>query len=569
MRSQYLPVMALVMVSLVAALLVWGELADSRGRVDEAVRLMEAQGNAIADIVGESSLHGLEVFSLLEREQQTHLLDNANWLAWVDGGRALSEADLDKFAADLDLWRIMIFDRNGELERSSRPAGAPRRGSGRLPDSFLLPLISGRERSGILGGQQARMDSTSRMVAGVARPGGGAVVVSSRLTEVERARGELSPGHLIQSLGHAHGLVYVVLQNRNGTIASSTTELGFALPGEDGDLKPLLEGRPFVTRRFASALGPVLEVARVLPLKAEQDPSRAVLLRVGLAASLLDDLERDLTRRTWLRLLVTGAGLVLMAMALLAWQRQRVLGREVEKISRALALQEEENRRTEKLAAMGNLAAGVAHEIRNPLNTIHMIAQRFGRIEDLDDGLRSKATQIRDESRRIEGIVQQFLDFARPREPVYTELDLARVVQAAVAVHRSARDKERFAIRCDAPASLPARLDAEMVKAIVDNLVRNGLEAQPEGGWVNVQLERVKAGARLVVSDGGPGVPAADRGRIFDLYFTTKPTGTGLGLGLVSRMVSALGGHLELGEGGAPGQGAVFVVSLPLDRSDT
>ena len=390
---------------------------------------------------------------------------------------------------------------------------------------------------------------------------------------MEKARTELSPGHLIQSLGQAHGLVYVALQNRTGTIASSTTQVDFALPGEDRDLLPLQEGQPFVTRRFASALGPVLEVARVLPLQEGQDRNRAVLLRVGLDASLLDDLEQDLSRRTWLRLLVTGASLVLMAVALLAWQRQRVLGREVEKISRALALKEEENRRAEKLAAMGSLAAGVAHEIRNPLNTIHMIAQRLGRAGRLDEGLRHKADQIRDESRRIEDIVRQFLDFARPRDPVYTRFDLARVVAGAVAVHRSARDHELFTIDCETPESLPAHLDADMVTGIVDNLVRNALEAQPEGGRVSVRLQAQGRQARLVVSDQGPGVASADRARIFDLYFTTKPTGTGLGLGLVSRMVGALGGHLELADDDSPAKetengGATFVVTLPLDRSE-
>ena len=557
---------ALVILALLAVVLVYAELADSRERVDETRRLMESEGRAIAAIVGESSLHGLQVFNLLEAEQKAHLLDNANWLAWVGTLRDLSDADLDKFAADLALWRILIYAADGTLVRASQPEGAPRRGPGRLPDSFLSPLLSGTQRSGILGGQEARRDGQSRLVAGVARPGGGAVVVISRSAEVERARTELSPGHLIQALGESHGLIYVALQDENGIIASSTEAVGFNLPAADTELVPLQEGADFVTRHFDSPLGPVLEVAQILPLSHAADNTRAVLLRVGLDARLLADMQADIQRRTLLRLLLTAISLGLIMAILMAWQRQRVLRREVRKISRELQLKEEETRRKEKLAAMGHLAAGVAHEIRNPLNTIHLIAQKLGRSPQMEDPLRLQADQIRDESRRIEGIVRQFLEFARPRDPVPVDLDLAEVVCATVAVHRSAHPEERLRISCDSPDRLPAHLDHDMVVEVVDNLVRNAIEAQPRGGAVRVRLLRDGTRARIHIDDEGPGIPEGDRARIFDLYFTTKPEGSGLGLSLVARMVSALGGHLELEE---TEPGAHFVVTLPLHRSTT
>jgi two-component system sensor histidine kinase HydH len=291
-----------------------------------------------------------------------------------------------------------------------------------------------------------------------------------------------------------------------------------------------------------------------------------VLLRVGLDATLLQDLQDDIHRRTLLRLLLTAISLGLIMAILMAWQRQRVLHREVRKISRELRRQEEETRRSEKLAAMGHLAAGVAHEIRNPLNTIHLIAQKLGRSPQLDDPLRLKADQIRDESRRIEGIVRQFLEFARPRDPLPVDLDLAEVVCATVAVHRSAHPEERLQVSCEAPEKLPAHLDHDMVVEVVDNLVRNAIEAQPTGGAVRVLLLQEGDAARIHIQDEGPGIPEADRARIFDLYFTTKPEGSGLGLSLVARMVSAMGGHLELEE---TQPGAHFVVTLPLRRSKT
>nr|MEE4267293.1 ATP-binding protein [Candidatus Krumholzibacteria bacterium] len=569
MSPTFLRILALATLTILALVMVFGELADSRDRIDEAERMMTAQGYAIAEIVGESSRHGLEVFTRWEKEQQAHLLDNANWLAWVHTQRNLTAADLDKFASDLGLWRIMFFDAQGKLEKANLPEGAVRRGPGQLPSSFLTPLVTGRQRTGILGLKDARLDGEPRQVAGVTRPGGGAVVVSTRAQQVDLARTELAPGHLIKSLGRAHGLFYVALQDRHGVIASSTTQVGFTLPGSDPDLFPLAEGQPFVSRRFVSDLGPVLEVARVLPLDDAPEGGKTVLLRVGLDATLLTQLEHDTQRGTILRIVWTAAGLVLISVILLAWQRQGVLRREVEKVSRELKLKEEEARRTEKLVAMGNLAAGVAHEIRNPLNTIHLIAQNLGREENLGPGVQTKAGQIRDESSRIESIVQQFLAFARPRAPLFQELDLAQVVSQTVAVHQSAQAEGPVAVTFKGPDTLAADLDREMVVEIVDNLVRNAIEAQPEGGIVQVVLERERHRVWLSVTDQGPGVTPEDRARIFDLYYTTKPAGTGLGLSLVSRMVTAMGGHLELEEPVGEPAGARFVVTFPLSRSRT
>lgn len=566
MRRPLLRIVAMTTMAVLVLVLVFAELADSRDRIGEATRMVEAQGNAIAEIIGESSRHGLEVFTRWEKEQQTHLLDNANWLAWVNTQRSLSRADLDKFAADLGLWRIMFFDRTGQLEKSNLPSGAKQRGPGDLPASFLDPLVAGRQRTGVLGIRQARIDGKPRQVAGVTRPGGGAVVVSTLASEMDLAQAELAPGHLIKSLGQAQGLFYVALQDRNGVIASSTSQVGFALPGDDAELFPLTEGRSFVTRRFASDQGPVLEVARVLDLETVGAQERTVLLRVGLDASLLNQLEHDVHRRSILRSLLTAASLVLVSIILLAWQRQGVLRREVEKVTRALERKEEQARRTEKLVAMGNLAAGVAHEIRNPLNTIHMIAQNLGRTGALDSGLRDKALQIRDESGRIEGIVQQFLAFARPREPLFTELDLAEVAGQAVALHESAQPSGSMTVTFTAEGDLHGELDHEMVTEIVDNLVRNAIEAQPEGGRVAVTLQRDVQDARLMVADDGPGIPLDDRSRIFDLYYTTKPEGTGVGLSLVSRMVTAMGGSLGLEDRVDEARGACFVVKLPLTR---
>ncbi len=383
---------------------------------------------------------------------------------------------------------------------------------------------------------------------------------------MDQARAELSPGHLIKSLGQAYGLTYVAVQDQSGIIASSTSQVGFQLPVDDEVMQPLTQGVEFVSKRYESELGPVLEVARILMLDDQPEKGRSVLLRVGLDATLLEEMERDTQRRSWLRIILTIGSLFLMSVLLLAWQRQGVLKKEVDQVTLELKLREEQDRRSEKLLAMGSLAAGVAHEIRNPLNTIHMIAQNLGRDENLSDSLKTQTTHIRSESARIESIVQQFLEFARPRDPVFKEFDLSETVERLVAMHQAAGTKEKVQFKLDV-VSCPVELDEEMVVEIVDNLLRNAVDAVSAGGLVQVNLTRTKSHAMLQIEDDGPGVAPEDRGKIFDLYYTTKPEGSGLGLSLVSRMVSAMDGRVSLDPSSGKGSGAKFLVQFPRTRS--
>ena len=566
MKLPFLRALALVTVVMMAAVIVFGSRNDTRARIAQAEAMMKDQGNAIAEIVAESSRHDLEIYSSWKAEAEQRLLDNANWLAWVNTQRNLSTGDLNKFAGDLELWRIIFFDAAGQLEKSSQPDQNNSQVPGPLPQAFLGPLVSGSQRTGILGFRNALADGRPRLVAGVARPGGGAVIVSSQAAKMDPSRFGLGPGHLIKALGETDGLHYVVVQDRTGIIAASTSKVEFNLPVEDSALLPLTEGADYVARQFTSELGPVLEVARVLSLGDDPAGGKYVLLRVGLDATLLEELRIDTRKRSVLRILLMVGSLILMSILLLAWQRQGVLRREVNKVTGELRMREEEARRSDKLVAMGTLAAGVAHEIRNPLNTIHMIAQALKGNTELTDEVTTQARHIRDESARIEGIVQQFLAFARPREPLFETLNLGQLVQDTVAVHQSAHTSNEVVFKVTAP-DCEAELDRQFVIEIVENLIRNGVDALAGRGTIAVAVSCRHGTAELVVEDDGPGVPPEAREKIFDLYFTTKSSGNGLGLSLVSRMVTAMGGRFSLDQENKGLGGARFLIRFPQQRS--
>ena len=525
-------ILAFAAMALILLLLVQTFRHDRRERLDQLRDLMAAEAASLVDVIAESSGYGLGLFNGWENEVQSRLSDNAEWIAHLDsiarsdGGAGLQPEALRELAGRFALGGVEIRSADGSLLAEA------------LVDTF---------------------PAKHRHRARALRAGGGWVAVRARSDERSPAASELGPGRLIRTLGSERGIRYVVVQDDQGIQAASTRQVSFPALSDDPGVEPLFSGEPYVTREYDSELGPVLEVARITFLGSR----RPVLLRVGLDAGPLEDLRDASRRRTWVRGAILASSLLLFSFLLLGWQRQGVLDREVRRVSRELRATEEQMRRTEKLAAMGSLAAGVAHQVRNPLNSIHMIAQLLGRRDDLPAGVRAEVGRIRDESGRIESIVQQFLRFARPREPELATFDLGEAVREAVAVQAAAHAS------CDigfvGPTEpLRVELDRGFVTEIIENLVRNAVEAAGEQGRVRISLRRGAEDTSLIVADDGPGVPDADRDRIFDLYFTTRPEGTGLGLSLCAQMAAALGGSLELEEGpGLDGRGASFLLRLP------
>ncbi len=287
-------------------------------------------------------------------------------------------------------------------------------------------------------------------------------------------------------------------------------------------------------------------------------------VRVGLDREPLDRARADVRLRAWARAAVLFTVTVLAALMLLSWQGRRVLESETDRLRTELAAREQEAQRSARLTAMGELAAHVAHEIRNPLNTIHMNAQQLARDAALDPAVRLAAEDMRSGTGRIEEIVRQFLEVARPRRPRTEPLDLREHAESFGRAARAGFDAAGITFEVNA-RSARAHADPALLGEIVENLLRNAREALPTGGHVRLETFERGGEAMLAVQDDGPGVPEALRERIFDLYFTSKPDGTGLGLSLVSQMASVMGGGVRLET--PPGGGARFVVHFPREGS--
>jgi signal transduction histidine kinase len=287
--------------------------------------------------------------------------------------------------------------------------------------------------------------------------------------------------------------------------------------------------------------------------------------------------ERDLRsgyhtalRRT--QLLVLATGLLLAANAAALSIR---LARRIEAADRRKQKQTEQMMQTGKLAAIGQLAAGVAHEINNP---VAIMAEEAGWIDDLLHDTETPPAEVRAEmlravgqiqrqGQRCKGIIQKLLFFARESDFLLEETNLAALVADAIAISLARRKRPDVEIETSIAEDLPPLLllPANELEQVFINLIGNALDAMEDtGGTISISLALADERILVTVSDTGPGIPETDLPRIFDPFFTTKPIGqgTGLGLSISYGILKKIGGDIRVDN--LPGQGATFRFTVPV-----
>ncbi len=224
---------------------------------------------------------------------------------------------------------------------------------------------------------------------------------------------------------------------------------------------------------------------------------------------------------------------------------------------------EAEVRRREKLAAVGNLAAGVAHELRNPLSSIKGYATYFGGRFPEGSADREAAQIMVKEVERLNRAIGDLIGLSRPTDIRPRMTGMRRLVEDTLRLIGQDAAGRGVTVRLDAPDELPdVAIDPDRMRQVILNLCLNGLEAMPEGGELSLSLQPEGDALRLEIRDTGMGIAPEALPHIFDPYFTTKGQGTGLGLATVHKIVEAHGGSISVTS--EPGQGAVFRLLLPL-----
>src|SRR5947209_7534863 len=250
-------------------------------------------------------------------------------------------------------------------------------------------------------------------------------------------------------------------------------------------------------------------------------------------------------------------------------QRYQLLAENLSETNRVLKKTQDEARRTERLAALGQLSAGLAHEIRNPLGVIKGSAEILNQKLKASDALSKElSSYIYTEVNRLSALVSRFLDFARPSQLELRPQQLPALIERSLKLVTEQGATAKVNVQRDyAPDLPPVMMDEELCEQVFTNLLLNACEAMGEqGGELKIRIRanglEDRHGVIVEIEDTGPGIAAGMKEQIFNPFVTTRKSGVGLGLAIVSKIVDAHGGSVRVSS--EPGHGACFQVLFPL-----
>ena len=503
----------------------------------------------------------------------------------------ISDGSLRMFAADRGLWMVAVLDKRGEIVYASRPLA----GEQKMPrtavriretpreiaigvftrlmtelDFYRVPVLPGVK------GQDAehfyRRDIPAELiqmfnrlnigfVALKRKDGSGTIVIALDPDGLRYWGTKVSIEKALEKLGElqSQSLGYIVIMDRQGIILDSTGRVPEKWREGEMPLFEILSGaRPIESRKVVYQGKTLLDMAAPFVL----NDKIAGVVRIGLERESMERILAENTRNMFIFSVLVML-IALLAMWLLFHNQNRHLAGIVE--------MERKLDKAERLSALGLLAAGVAHEIRNPLNAVSMASQRLKRDFVPEDPGRSRefeslAGVIRDEIRRLNGIIEEFLTFSKSRRLEFRDYPVTDVLQKIVSLIREEAAAKHIDIRTHWSADgIVIPMDMDKLQQAMLNIIKNAMESIGGAGAIDIGVAGNAKGRVIVrISDTGCGMTAEEVERIFSPEYTTKEKGLGLGLPLAHEIVRGHSGEINVFS--EPGKGTTFEIVLPAER---
>ncbi len=573
-KRMYLPPLAIiggVCVLFICLFLVTGILYLQRSeRI--LVSFLENQGLGITGVVQRLSQENLNLLVQAgqEKTETPYSLPKAPALypkAWLtaqlaDLGREvdkrwqashLNRGDIKKFADEKGLWLVAIIDKSGRSVFQNR----------RLPKEYYLPLgnsSSPRELSLDLLYELAQQRKIG-YIALQRKDGSGTVVIALDRAGLIYWGLKVAVEKAIEKLGEGQkqGLIYMTIVSRSGMPLGKSGRQPEKWRANDIPFNDLLSGTVKIASRPVVYLQKnILDIATPLYING----TIAGIVRIGLDKQSTDRILQE-NRRQLLSFLIFAVTITISCMWFLYRNQKRHLAGIVA-IERSLE-------KAERLSALGQLAAGVAHEIRNPLNAISMASQRLKRDFNPPEEEKNREFQllsgvIRDEIRRLNAIIEEFLSFSKSRRLELRYYPVTEVLQKIVnLIHEEAAAKG-ITIKTSGFSSqeiLP--MDMDKLQQALLNFVKNAMESIKGGGEITISvIRKEKERLAIRIADTGCGMSPAEMERIFNPEYTTKEKGLGLGLALAHEIIRGHGGEIRLSS--AIDSGTTFEILLPTQK---
>ncbi|MFO7986209.1 MAG: ATP-binding protein [Desulfatiglandaceae bacterium] len=291
---------------------------------------------------------------------------------------------------------------------------------------------------------------------------------------------------------------------------------------------------------------------------------------IGGVFELIQDLSREYESIVRLQYIIFGLSILIMALIfvallLIVHKAERIIDQR----ARAQRELEAQLNHTERLAALGQMVAGVSHEIRNPLGIIRSTAELLQGMPKADEAQARLSGLIIEESSRLNNIVTEFLDFARPQKPNFQPCHLDEILKKGLRFLKPEAEKHQISINSNwNHQPLPLRGDPQLLYRSFLNIYVNALQSMETGGALTVEVTEETDAYVIRIQDTGSGIKAENRSKIFDPFFSTKDKGSGLGLSIVKNIIEAHSGEIwiestQTGDGGGHGSGTTVIIKLP------
>ena len=497
-----------------------------------------------------SSLSG-SLFGL-EESIGEYLVETAYRVDQVDGEKPLSTSELEALTDRYLVSSIEVYDPKGNLLRgwSSRTLPAERR-------SFLRQLIE--KKSSVI------VDLFEKSLAGenqwfsiaiLRKTTPGIIALHLNSEKMKKLFRQFAIQRAISDIGLREGILYIAVQDVHFNTLGQTDPPYISRKDEDSFLRSCLQSHRPLSRLFPSEKGEeIFEVVKSFSIKDKP----MGLIRIGYFPKEIYPVLSQIRKNVALSILF----FLILGIAAIAfiWVNQNRHLKRMKEMEDRVQL-------AERLSSLGHLAAGVSHEIRNPLNAISIGLQRLKREflpqeESKKEEYVSFTELILKEIRRVNDIIEQFLTLSRPFQLNVTVSSLGELLNHLVTLLKEEASSQGIHLQAEINPNLPLiKMDDEKLTQALINIMKNGMQAMDRGGILRIESNPLKDRVEVTISDSGSGIPPQQMEKIFDYYYTTKEKGVGLGLPIAHRIIEAHGGQLRVES--RVGYGTKVIVTLPI-----
>ena len=534
-------------------------LIEYRARYRDTLRLFQNQAQTTATAIAYSGTQQARLTENLQESYIARAIDLLHTVDELDREGLLTPLRLESLQQSGIIFEITLLDRAGQV---LNPAGEGR-ALGRGPGfkRLIQPLISGAVDTLIAGlptggphWRHGENNAGTRFIVGIQRSRGGAIISHLTVAAESDFRANINLERLLQEMLDIEGIAYINFElpgYQSILVSNLATEFDlYSSP------RQLIQEDLYLVKINDEIF---IEVINYIIPKGEPG-----LIRVAFTTQPVADLWRSVFIQIIIRSGLLTLAMVVTFLFILSRQNTMLLRSEKERIEAEVQRLEQLNRIQEKQAAIGTLAAGLAHEIRNPLNAIGIIAQRLKREYKSgaeDGGVAKMSTTMVSEITRLNKILEDFLNFSRPTPLKIVRLNMSELIAGIHDLFGKQAEEQGLEIIIESGAETDLEGDPEYLKQALANIVKNSLEATPSGGRVTISVAGTKDNIIVKIVDTGQGIAAENINRIFDIFYTTKDSGNGIGLAVTHKIISDHAGTIEVFS--SPTGGTEFLLNLP------